>query len=75
MKIGAIVLELSDGGLHALPFNSTVPMIEMARRIRDAGVVTIGKKAEPVVGGVAIATGTPFGEVMKFRCVKPAKGK
>lgn len=75
MKIGAIIIELREGGLHAIPFNSTVPMVEMARKIRDSGVVTIGKKAEPVLGGVAIATGTPYGEVMKFRCAKPVAGK
>jgi hypothetical protein len=75
MKIGAIVIELREGGLHAIPFNSTVPMVEMARKIRDAGVVTIGKKSEAVLMGVAIATGTPHGEVMKFRCVKPVVSK
>lgn len=72
MKIGAIVVRLVDGGQHAIPFDSTVPMTEAARKIRDSGLVEIGKKSVPVLSGVALASDTPYGTVLKFKCAKPA---
>jgi hypothetical protein len=68
MKLGAIVIKMASGELQAIPFDSTVPMLDAAKRIRDSGCIGEGKKAQAVVSGVAIASDTPCGTVMRFRC-------
>jgi hypothetical protein len=70
MKHAALIVHLADkkGSMHAIPGQSVVPLVNLAREIRETGLLDIGgKNPAKVVGGVVIADwlNSP---AIKFRC-------
>lgn len=58
MKSAALIVHLADkkGSMHAIPGTSVLPLVNLARNIRETGLLDIGgKNPVKVAGGVVLA--------------------
>jgi hypothetical protein len=67
MKAAALVVECDDGKIHAVGSNSLATLRVLARQVRDARAIDIGKRTVAVKCGALLASWRSMPD-MQFRC-------
>lgn len=69
MKAAALVVECEGGKFHAIGSDSIVGLRDLAKAIRSAGEIEIGKKVFPVKAGTILASWRAAPD-MRFRVTR-----